>query len=192
MANWSFSKNKCTLKVDPDSELWHAAFIEHLASLLKPKVYVELGIHKCHLFNRIIPHSGKMIGVDIDKNAVNYMKKTNKASFICSTTLEFAKQLSNNPLEIDMLFIDADHASEAVLNDFNAFFPFVVPHGIILIHDTHPKNIEFMAPGFCNDSYKAIDLLMNKTDQIELITIPLHPGLTMIRKRKTQLSWMEI
>jgi len=189
--NESSSKVINKIELDEDSELWHAAFIEHFAFLMKPKVYVELGIHKCHLFNRMIPYAEKLVGVDIDTNAYKFMKKTSNASFVCSSTLEYAKQLEFNPLTIDMLFIDADHAVEAVLEDFYAFFPYVASHGIILIHDTHPKNKEFMDPSFCNDSFKVVDKLSENNKNIEFMTIPLHPGLTIIRKRKTQISWME-
>jgi len=180
------------LEIEEDTELWHHAFIEHLAIILKPKVYVELGIHKCSVINRIIPHVEKAIGVDIDQNSGGFMKKTSKSFFVCSTTLEFAKQLQNNPISIDLLFIDADHACEAVLDDINAYFPFVSSHGIILIHDTHPKNIESMASGFCNDSFKVVDKLARDINNLEFVTIPVHPGLTIVRKRKIQLSWMEI
>lgn len=44
---------------------WHEDFIVHLASVVRPKVYVELGLFKCALFNRMIPYSERLIGVDV-------------------------------------------------------------------------------------------------------------------------------
>jgi cephalosporin hydroxylase len=172
-------------------DIWHHAFIEHLAFLMKPKLYVELGIRECIVLNRIIPHAEKVIGVDIDPKAGEFMIRSSKTEFVCSTTLAFAEQLQAEPITIDMLFIDADHAWQAILNDFWAYFPFVSAHGLILLHDTHPKDEESMSPIFCNDGYKAIDKLLEASDKIEFMTLPLHPGLTIIRKRKMQLSWME-
>ncbi len=43
---------------------WHEDFIVHLARVYRPKVYVELGLYQCVLFNRMIPYAEKLIGVD--------------------------------------------------------------------------------------------------------------------------------
>lgn len=100
---------------------WHEDFIFHLSSIASSKVYVELGILRCKLFNSIIPIAERLIGVDINADAGNYMEKSNKVQFFHGTTQEFAQELEVNPLQIDMLFIDADHSKEAVLQDFRIF-----------------------------------------------------------------------
>jgi predicted O-methyltransferase YrrM len=176
---------------DQGSLWWHRGLIEHIAYIFKPKVYVELGIYQCELFNRVVPHAQRLIGVDLDRKAQSFMTKSPKVEFRCSTTADFTRWLRANPLPIDMLFIDADHARDAVLEDFWGLFPFVAPHGLILLHDTHPENEEQMQRHLCDDAYKAVDELAKASDQLELMTLPLHPGLTLCRKRKTQLSWME-
>lgn len=171
-------------------ENWHEEFIELLAAVVRPKTYVELGLCKCALFNKIIPYAEKLIGLDIKPEAEKFMKKIRgKTEFVCSTTDDFAERLQKNPIQIDMLFIDADHAKEAVLKDFNNFFPFVAPHGLILLHDSHPKDAQYTNPGYCNDAYKAVERLGKETATYEIMTIPRHPGLTLCRKRSTQLSW---
>lgn len=170
---------------------WHEDFIVHLASLVRPKVYVELGLFQCALFNRIIPYAEQLIGVDIRAEAGQYMHHSLNARFVKATTQEFAKELKVNPLQINMLFIDADHSKEAVLQDFKNFFPFVAPHGLILLHDTHPKNEEMMNPGLSGTACQAVEILSKDTGAYELMTIPVSPGLTICRKRQTQLSWME-
>ena len=176
----------------PDPELWHQSFIEHLASIVKPRVYVELGVHRCDLFNRVIPYARQLVGVDIDPQSADFMAKSDKVNFVNSTTDEYAAVLRAQPISINMLFIDADHSKEAVLRDFWNFFPFVTPHGLILLHDTHPKSIEFAHAGsYCGDAYKGVEELSRKADEFEMMTIPVHPGLTLCRKRTTQLSWME-
>jgi predicted O-methyltransferase YrrM len=179
------------LKPETGGDIWHRAFIEHLAFLMKPKIYVELGIRDCSVINRMIPHAEKVIGVDIDIKAGEFLIKSSKAEFVCSSTLDFAKQLQAEPINIDMLFIDADHACEAVLSDFWNLFPFVSPHGLILLHDTHPKDNEAMSPMFCNNAYEVINKIKLASEMLEYVTLPFHPGLTIIRKRKTQLAWME-
>lgn len=170
---------------------WHEDFIVHLASLVRPKVYVELGLYQCALFNRMIPFAEQLIGVDISPEADDYMQQSQKTRFVKATTQEFAKELEVNPLQINMLFIDADHSKAAVLQDFKDFFPFVAPHGLILLHDTHPKNEEMMNPGLSGTACQAVEILAQDTSAYELMTIPVSPGLTICRKRQGQLSWRE-
>ncbi|WP_143414538.1 class I SAM-dependent methyltransferase [Halobacillus massiliensis] len=170
---------------------WHEDFIIHLVKVIRPKVYVELGIQRCLLFNRVIDHAEKLIGVDIDKMAGSYMSESPKAQFFHGPTTEFAKKLEADPLEIDLLFIDADHSKEAVLEDFKNYFPFVAPHGLILLHDGHPGSSRMMDPLYCGTAYQAIEELSKQTDAYEMMTIPVSPGLTLCRKRKEQLSWHE-
>lgn len=170
---------------------WHRDFIYNLASIIRPKIYVELGLYRCNLFNRIIPCSDLLVGVDMNKDAGAYMNKSPNVKFFHGTTQEFAKELEIHPLQIDMLFIDADHSKEAVLQDFRNFFPFVSPHGLILFHDSHPGNEMMMRPDSCGNAYLAIEELSKKTDTYEMMTIPASPGLTICRKRLKQLSWHE-
>ncbi len=168
---------------------WHEAFIVHLASILRPSVYVELGLYQCVVFNQVIPFAGKLIGVDIEKTAGKYMISSAKTEFFCGSTQEFVQKIHSQPLQIDMLFIDADHSKEAVLQDFRSLFPFVASHGIILLHDTHPGDITLTAPEFCGTAYSAISELVLENKEYEMVTIPVSPGLTICRKRKNQLKW---
>ncbi len=170
-------------------ENWHEDFITYLASQYRPKIYVELGLYQCELFNKIVPHADILVGVDIFAEAGKRMTVLEKTVFVNSTTDEFAAALKENPFSIDMLFIDADHSKESVLKDFWNFFPYVNDHGIILLHDTHPKNLQYTDKGYCGDAYLVIEELKKHSDEFEMMTIPIHPGLTLIRKRKTQLSW---
>ena len=48
-------------------ENWHEDFIINLAAQFRPKVYVELGLYQCELFNGVIPYAETLIGVDISE-----------------------------------------------------------------------------------------------------------------------------
>lgn len=170
---------------------WHQDFIIHLASVIKPAVYVELGIYKCGLFNRMTQFAEIAIGVDADPKAGDQMIGAPNARFVASTSEEFVCQLENDPVNIDLLFIDADHSQQAVEADFCGMLPFVRPHGLILLHDTHPIDDAATAQERCGDGYLAIERLSRERDDFEMMTIPVHPGLTCCRKRFRQLSWME-
>jgi len=170
---------------------WHEDFIVELVKVMRPQLYVELGLYQCNLFNRIIPYADSLIGVDIDKEVENYMIKGPKTEFYHQSTDDFAEYLKNSPRSIDFLFIDADHSKEAVERDFKNFFPFVKPHGLILFHDTHPGDDSFKVSNYCGDGYRAIEKFSKSNDEYEMMTIPVHPGLTLCRKRKCQLRYEE-
>ena len=174
---------------DDVRENWHVNFILHMASILRPNCYVELGLYQCELFNKMIPYCEKLYGVDIVESVSSHMKKTTKASFHCNSTHEFAVYAQSINLQIDMLFIDADHSYESVKNEFESFLPLVKDNGIILLHDSYPKDINYADAGYCGDGYKAIAEISKNQIDFEMMTIPLHPGLTVVRKRKSHLPW---
>jgi len=183
-------KNQSPVGLGNEAPLnWHEDFIVELAKIIRPKVYLELGLYQCELFNRIIPFAGKLIGVDVALEAGKFMEKSEKTEFVCMKTDEYAKQLKKKPIKIDMLFIDANHSKESVLKDFQNYFPFVREQGIIILHDGYPKNKAQTQPGYCGDGYKAIEKLSKNTKDYEMMTIPVSPGLTLCRKRKKHLEW---
>lgn len=184
-----FGRRRLDWKNDPLK--WHISFIEELARHVRPEVYVELGVHRAELFNQIIPYAGQLIGVDIDPTSGDYIRKSGNTRFVCGTTGDFVEELGQAHLEIDMLFIDADHSSESVFKDFMDYFPFVRQQGLILLHDTHPGNAQLVEPGWCGDAYRAIERLQVDSHGFEMVTIPVSPGLTICRKRTVQLGWME-
>lgn len=170
---------------------WHLGFIAELAKTVRPDVYIELGVHRAELFNRVIPYARQLIGVDIDATAGDYIGKTPNVRFVCGTTDDFVEELRTSGLMIDMLFIDANHCRESVMTDFRNYSPFVRPHGLILLHDTHPGDASLLDPGWCGDAYRAVEDLQRDLDGFEMVTIPVSPRLTLCRKRTAQLSWME-
>jgi predicted O-methyltransferase YrrM len=179
--------------VIPDTEPpenWHEDFIVHLVAVLRPNTYVELGLYQCEVFNRAIPYAERLVGVDIDRKAGEFMERSSgKTTFFHGTTTAFAQKLKKKPMSIDLLFIDADHSKEAVAADFKNFFPFIADQGLIVIHDSYPRNQEFIDPKYCGDGYQTIARLSRSTKDYEMVTIPMHPGLTIIRKRKHHLPW---
>jgi len=76
-----------------------------------------------------------------------------------------------------------------VKEDFNNYIKLLSDHGIMCLHDSYPKNEKYTEPGYCGDGYKAIFELSKNTDEYEMVTIPIHPGLTVVRKRSEQLNF---
>ena len=170
---------------------WHEDFIVHLASILQPAVYVELGLYQCELFNRIVPYAKKLIGIDTEQSAGTFMETVSgKSEFFHGSTDDFAKVLAEKDITIDLLFIDANHSKESVMTDFRNYFPHVADQGIILFHDAYPKSNEYTKSGYCGDGWKAIDELARQAAGYEMVTIPRHPGVAICRKRTKQLPWI--
>lgn len=170
---------------------WHESMIKHLIILLKPKSYLELGLYQCELFNKLIPYCNSLVGVDIVEKSGNFMKKSNKVSFMNMTTDAYYLLAKSKNLKFDFIFIDADHSKESVYNDFNNYINLLSDQGIMCLHDSYPKNKLFTEPGYCGDGYKAIFELSKNTEDYEMVTIPIHPGLTIVRKREKQINWIE-
>ncbi len=164
--------------------------IECLAKIIRPEVYVELGLYHSDVLKRILPYANELIGADISLESKKYFPKNSKARFFCLTSDALLEVLKKENKKIDFLFIDADHSRQAVLNDFHNYFPLVSDQGLIFLHDGFPKNDFYTKPGYCSDCYKAIIELGEKSNEYELMTIPKHPGLTICRKRKKHLPWL--
>jgi len=175
----------------PVDHKWHQNFILNLASVMRPKNYLELGIYHCGLFNKMIPFADKLTGVDIAPEAGTFMAKSPKVSFACSTTDAYAETLRQKGETFDFIFIDADHSRKAVRSDFTNYIELLRPHGLLLLHDTHPIDRAATDQARCGDGFESIAELSHQTVRWEMMTIPLHPGLTICRKRAEQLSWME-
>ena len=166
----------------------HAFLISYLAKWYKPNLYVEYGVRGADCIYQVLPYCKKVWGVDI---APSYYRHPDFEFFQMSTR-EFKGVLETRKPVIDMAFIDACHKSEVVLQDFDDLFPYVIEDGLIFLHDTYPMSREYTSPDYCNDCWRVPNALKNKYQgRIEILTLPVQPGLTMVKKlRQTPLEWM--
>ena len=105
------------------------------------------------------------------------------------TTDEFYEQ-NKNKLVIDFLFIDADHNYEQALKDFINYSKIVKDNGIIILHDTYPENESHLLLAKCGTAYKVARYIrQNCGRDYEIMTIPVFPGMSLIRKSYKQLLW---
>ncbi len=169
----------------------HPAWIRHLAFWIEPRLYVEYGISSGRCVEQIAPLCRQVWGVDL----APYETKTANYSHYHMTTRQFHDTILQvkKPV-IDLAFIDACHESDEVMQDFEELFPFIAQNGFICLHDTYPIREEYSNPMFCSDSWKVPELLRAKYgSQIELLTLPFMPGLTIVRKCEAHATprWTE-
>jgi len=177
----------------PIETIPHITFLKLLASIIQPKVYVEYGVRYGTSFNQLVDctrsFQTRCIGVDM----CNIENKDPRGEYYQMKTDEFVSNiLPSLGIVIDMVFIDACHFKDQVFKDFDQLFPYVAEDGLILLHDTYPLNDTYTSPSYCDDSYLAAWKIRTSNyykDRAEIVTLPVHPGLTIIRKSTRQLFW---
>jgi len=96
------------------------------------------------------------------------------------TTKEFIDSHAYKHAPYDVVFIDADHNAKAVLADLLGIWHYVAAEGLVFLHDTNPEKPEDTSLGLCGDAWLAASKIAKN---FESVTLPYHPGLTIIRKR---------
>jgi len=159
----------------------HPAFIASIAKWYKPNIFIEYGVAQGCATAIFAPFCKKVIGVDI-KNTCKYVIP-NLEFYEMDTRLfktEVLNKIGNN---VEMAFIDADHNAISAFQDFEDLFPHMIDNGIIFIHDTYPCEEKWTSSTACGDSWKVPFKIKEKYgSQCEILTIPIQPGLTMIKK----------
>ncbi len=171
-----------------DEVLDHPNLIAYFAKWLKPNLFLEYGVREGETTRHISQYSKEVWGVDVVQTGYTH---PNFTQFKMSTR-EFKKILDEKKPVVDMAFIDADHKFTSVIEDFNDIFPYVIEDGLIFLHDTYPNEERYTNPIKCNDCWKVPGVLEKLYGRsIELLTVPVQPGLTIIKKkRKIPLEWM--
>lgn len=177
--------------VPPPPETFnHPEFICNLFKWIKPECYLELGVRDGATFVPASQYCAKAIGVDAF-NAPPFQLQPNMEFYSMMTDDFF---LSIDPdLKFDAVFIDADHSHEQSLKDFMNVKDRVIEDGFIMFHDTYPYEASMFHPLACNDCYRtALYIKQNLIDEFEILTLPINPGLTIVKKinRNKQLIWL--
>ena len=148
--------------------------------IINGEIYVEIGVHYGHSLSSMAHtfNNKKLIGIDLfdqkwfkkhgsiiddvyklaGKNTEKFnSNNNNKISLIKGfssspkTILNLKNILKNK--KIDLLYIDGDHSYNAVIKDFEMYFPLVREGGFIIFDDYLPDY---------HDPYKAINDICNK------------------------------
>ena len=147
---------KLPVDLPPSPWMGHVPFMFVLFQALKPKFYVELGVHNGCSFLAAASAAAsyapecRLIGIDTwqgDNHAVYgegdailaKLNQTVQAHFSNVTLVRdffdnHAPQIANQ--SVDVLHIDGLHTYEAVKHDFETWLPKMTDNGVIIFHDT--------------------------------------------------------
>ncbi len=148
-----------------DIRSWHGhiPFAFFLISMLKPRLFVELGTHKGDSYSAFC-QAADTLGLDCRCVAVDTWKGDDQAGYYGEEVYEelrkfnetrhgsFSELLRSSFDEalprfsdesIDLLHIDGRHGYSDVRRDFESWLPKMSEKGVVLLHD-----IEERAPGF--------------------------------------------
>lgn len=165
----------------PDESVDHTFILSSIIKVIpesKQQNYIEYGVRDGSNINTISSCVKKCYGVDIQSS-------TSKLSSNCSMTVCSTNKFSDDALPLltfNFAFVDADHKFESAYQDFKNLYKHIQPGGIIFLHDTYPCEKRLLDPGACNDCYKTPIAIKKKYPGIEMVTLPLNPGITIVRK----------
>jgi len=170
--------------------------MNHVLERVKTPTYIEYGIRWGENFKCIssLNKNGKNIGVDLDISHMethkSYLNENNiHNEFYKMNTDDFSEQILPK-CRPHIAFIDADHYSLSVIKDFQNIFMYLQPGGYIILHDTYPCSEEFLSKNGSYDCYKVplyikekyIKEKYIKEQKLEILTLPLNPGVTIVHK----------
>lgn len=165
----------------PDETVNHSLIIKSVmdeTDAAKDKVYVEYGV-RWGTNVRVVSESVREIhGVDL---CVPQYELPSNCKFWKGYTDDFSKETLPS-LTYHFAFVDADHAFSSAYSDFLNLYKYLQPGGYVFLHDTYPCAERFLDPGACNDCYKTPMQIKKTFPEAEIVTLPLNPGVTIVRK----------
>lgn len=152
---------------------FHETLIPLLVRGIGAHSYLEFGTNLNETIGKVV--CDRRYGVDLSP------KEDSTITQFAMSTSEFIKTKAVEHGPFDFVFIDADHRFASVQDDFFGILPFVSGDGLICLHDTNPETEGDTVPEACADSWRFVAMLVGMG--FETVTLPYHPGLTIVRKR---------
>lgn len=136
-----------------ENQVHYRDVINFFVKKFRYSTYLELGIRDPRNNFNVIECEFKE-GVDIDPNS--------NATYIMSTN-EFFSSIGKNKTW-DIIFIDADHKKEQVLEDFKNSLQRLNKGGTIIMDDVNPTVPELLSPKYCNNAWEAFAEISKRKD----------------------------
>jgi hypothetical protein len=157
----------------------HKFLIREIVRLTGCQTYLELGVYDGETLDYVRPVVSRAIGVDlVDK------RRDRSSEFYLMKTDDFFNHNKGLGLKFDVVFIDADHCFESAKKDFYNALDVLNEFGIIMMHDSDPISLEYTNPGYCGDSFRMIDHIIENHPELNIITLPVtETGISIIMRK---------
>jgi predicted O-methyltransferase YrrM len=150
---------------DWNSENECGLFMANLIKMAQYKTTLEIGVFEGETAQHLIkalPKGGQYVGIDINDYRTPatklYMQEGGKSiDFVLGNSLEELTKLPK--AHFDLIFIDADHSFEHVLQEFKLAETLVSEDGVIILHDTiHLEGPRMLVEYATYYKYKSVTL----------------------------------
>ena len=165
------------------SAIGYFALLDRLHERLRPRTYVEIGVHMGGSLGRVHPDTIS-VGIDPDPNL--HDPAVEQASRIFRLTSDdffrgqdLRAELGGRPL--DFAFVDGMHLFEYALRDFMNLEQYCTPQSVIVVHDCYPRDrVEAQRDpqtvAWCGDVWKLIPCLREQRPDLNVAAIDVEPA----------------
>jgi len=158
------------------------ALLERLHERLRPRTYVEIGVHMGRSLGRVPPGTVS-IGIDPEPKVVD--TAVEEAARIFKVTsddffrdYDLRSELGGMP--VDFAFIDGMHLFEFALRDFMNLERYCTPQSVVMLHDCYPRERSHaerdrQTVAWCGDVWKVVPCLREQRPDLNVAAIDIRP-----------------
>jgi hypothetical protein len=159
------------------------ALLERLHERLRPRTYVEIGVHMGRSLGRV-PARTRSIGIDPDPIVADPAVEAASKIFRVTSDDFFREhdlRAELGGLPVDFAFIDGMHLFEFVLRDFMNLERHCGEDSVIMVHDCYPRERvhaerEWQSVAWCGDVWKLIPCLREQRPDLNIAAIDVRPA----------------
>ena len=159
------------------------ALLERLHERLRPRTYVEIGVHLGRSLGRVLPDT-RSIGIDPEPIVADPAVEETSTIFRMTSDEFFATKdlrAELGGLPVDFAFIDGMHLFEYALRDFTNLERFCTDRTVILVHDCFPAQRahaerERKTTAWSGDVWKLVPCLREQRPDLRVAAVDIRPA----------------
>jgi hypothetical protein len=166
-----------------NASVGYFALLERLHERLRPRTYVEIGVHMGRSLGRVRPGTVS-VGIDPDPQIADATVEET-AKVFRTTSDDFFREHDLRSelggLPVDFAFIDGMHLFEYALRDFMNIERHCSPQSVVMFHDCYPRERahaerQWQTVAWCGDVWKLIPCLREQRPDLNVHAIDVRPA----------------